>query len=48
MAAGAVVMALLLGMLLWSAFGVMSVPIDIILPLVAVRLARPLLDQRRL
>jgi biotin transporter BioY len=48
LAAGAVVLVVLLGMWLWSAFGVMSIPIDIILPLVAVRLARPLLDQYRL
>jgi biotin transporter BioY len=48
LAAGAVVLVFLLGMWLWSAFGVMSIPIDIILPVVAVRLARPLLEQHRL
>jgi hypothetical protein len=42
--AGVLVITVLLGMWLWSAFGIMSAPIDVILPLVAVRLARPVLD----
>jgi hypothetical protein len=42
--AGVLAITVLLGMWLWSVFGIMSGPIDIILPLVAVRLARPLLD----
>jgi hypothetical protein len=42
--AGVLVITVLLGMWLWSMFGIMSAPVDIILPLVAVRLARPLLD----
>jgi hypothetical protein len=48
MAVAAVVVAVLVGMWLWNLFGIMSAPIDIALPIIAVRLARPLLDERRL